>query len=127
TQAEQIASEGSNSTNDTTTNEALATQVDALINSLLSVANTQNGNTYLFGGTASNKPPFAVAASNSAGLPQSIVYNGSSQRGSVNIGQEQTVNTLYAGSQIFQQQTRGVTTYQGTTGAALVFNATGAT
>jgi len=119
TQAEQIASEGSNSTNDATSNEALATQVDTLINSLLSVANTQNGNTYLFGGTASNQAPFSVASTNSAGLPQSIVYNGSAQRASVIIGQEQTVNTLYPGSQIFQQQTRGTTTYQGTTGAAV--------
>lgn len=117
-QAQQIASEGANGTNDSTSNEALASQVDNLLTQLLNVANTQNDGTYLFSGTALNQTPFAVTANNSQGLPQTIVYQGSNERADVPVGLQQTVDTLYSGSEIFQQQSRGATVYTGSTGAA---------
>ncbi len=118
TQARQIAGEGSNSTNDSTSFEALAQQVDALINRLVAAANTQNNGTYLFGGTASQKAPFSVTATNGQGLPQAVAYQGAGERANAQVSQQQSVDTLYAGSEIFQQQTRGTTVYAGATGAA---------
>jgi flagellar hook-associated protein 3 FlgL len=118
TQAKQIASEGANSVNDPSSFEALAQQVDALIKRLVGVANSQNNGTYLFGGTASGKTPFSVATADSQGRPLSVIYQGSTQRASAPISQQQTVDTLYSGGEIFQQQTRGTTAFAGSTGAA---------
>jgi flagellar hook-associated protein 3 FlgL len=101
-QARGVAVEGSNSTNDATSFEALAQQVDGFLNRLVNVANTQDNDHYLFGGTATTKPPFSVASTDSQGRPQSVVYQGSQDRSTVTVNQQQSVATLYAGSQIFQ-------------------------
>src|SRR6516162_3842894 len=76
--ASQIASEASNSTNLPADFSALATEVDGLIGRMLQLANTNNSGRYLFSGTTPTQTPFAVAATNSAGLPTSIVYQGGS-------------------------------------------------
>ena len=118
TQARQVAIEGSHGTNDNNSFEALAQEIDAILNRLINIANTQNNGRYVFGGTATNKAPFTVANRDSLGRPTSVVYNGSADRVSVNISQQQTVETLYDGSAIFQKRTRGTTLYVGLTGAA---------
>jgi flagellin-like hook-associated protein FlgL len=115
--ASQIASEASNSTNLPADFSALATEVDGLIGRMLQLANTNNSGRYLFSGTTPTQTPFAIAATNSAGLPTSIVYQGGSDATQIPIGQRQNVATLYAGSQVFQQRQRSVPVYTGTTGA----------
>ena len=56
----------------------------------------------MFSGDASNTKPFVVGATNSQGQPQSIVYQGSANRGDVIVGPERTEDTLYAGNDVFQ-------------------------
>src|SRR5439155_5280758 len=73
---------------------------------------------YLFGGTASGKPPFSIASTDSQGQPQSVVYVGSQDRALVNVSQQQTAAILYPGSQIFQVRSRGATVFTSNTGAA---------
>ena len=116
TQAKTLAGEGNNAATDPASYQTLASQVNDLLNQLVSLANTQNTGQYLYGGTATTQPPFSVT-SDSQGNIQSVTYNGASDRGSSIIGQQQTVDTYYAGSEIFQQRQRGQTVITGTTGA----------
>jgi flagellar hook-associated protein 3 len=116
-QAKEVAIEASNSSNDTTSFEALAQQVDGFLNQLLNLANTQDQGHYIFGGTASTKPPFAVTSQDALGRPQSVAYAGSQDSAQETINQHQTIATYYAGSQIFQATTRGPTLFSGVTGA----------
>jgi len=57
-QAKQTALEMANGTVDPATRAAAAQTIDGLTQSLLSIANTQGSNGYLFGGTATGSPPF---------------------------------------------------------------------
>lgn len=103
-QAKQLAQEGINDTTDPTSAAALATQVDALIDRVMAAGNTQSSDgKYLFGGTATGTPPFQVAATDAAGRPTAISYAGSADRARALIGPGQTVDTRYAGDQVFQQ------------------------
>src|SRR5262249_37682298 len=74
-QAKTIAIQAGNSLNDTTAFGAMADQVNGLINHLLSVANSQNNGTYLFGGTAARTQPY-VATLNAQGDPVAVKYQG---------------------------------------------------
>ncbi len=118
TAAHQIAVQGANADNSPASYETLAQQVDALLGRLLDLANSQNGGHYLFAGTASSQVPFAVTARDSTGRPLAVAYQGTNDRAVVSVSQQQTVATLYPGSQVFQQRQRATTVYDGTTGAA---------
>lgn len=111
-QAKQLALQGSSTTNTPEAYQALATQVDSILNGVLQLANTQQNGQYLYGGIASQTKPFALNAQGQ------VVYSGSSQSFSEPIGQGQQVQTLYAGNQVFQSLQRGPTVFTGTTGAA---------
>jgi flagellar hook-associated protein 3 FlgL len=103
TQAKAIATQGADATTDSTGYQALATEVNSLISESMTNANSSLDGTYLFGGTANNVPPFQVTATDANGNPTAISYNGSSDPGQALIGPGQTVNTEYAGNQVFQQ------------------------
>jgi flagellar hook-associated protein 3 FlgL len=95
-QAKALALQGSNSTNTPDAYQAMAAQVDSILKEVIQLANTQQNGQYLYGGTASQAQPFTTDAQGQ------VVYNGSAQSMSEPIGQGQQVQTLYAGSQIFQ-------------------------
>jgi len=88
-QAKSLALQGSSSTNSPESFLALGTQVGSILQQVISLANTQQGDQYLYGGTASQAAPFSV---NSLGQ---VTYNGSSQSLSEPVGQGQQVQTLY--------------------------------
>lgn len=117
-QARQVAIEASHSTNDRTSFEALAQQVDALFNRLLNVANTQNAGRYLYGGTAVQNTPFTVTSKDSAGRALAVAYGGANERGEVVVDSQEFVATNYSGAQVFQSRRRGTTVFTGNTGAA---------
>src|ERR1700677_2745357 len=76
-QAQSLAQEGVNSTNSSESLTAMGQQVNALISSMLSLANTQNGGTYVFAGdSASTQPPFTVSSQNAQGNPATVSYQG---------------------------------------------------
>ena len=84
----------------------------------MGIANTQlSDGTYIFGGTANSKPPYAVTASSISGQPMTIAYNGNQQSSQVLVGRTATVSTLIPGSSIFQPTIGGSTVYSGSTGA----------
>lgn len=101
--AKQIAVEAVNGTTDSQGHEALATEVDTLITRMLSAANKQADGNYLFGGTATDTPPFATTGTGPNGGPGAVVYQGSADRARVLIGPGQTTDTRYVGSEVFQQ------------------------
>src|SRR6266508_4543033 len=100
-QAQQIASEGANATNSPQSHEALAQEVDALIQRILDVANTQYGGRSLFAGTATGQTAFAVSSTDKAGRPLTVAYQGTEDRGVVAVTAQLTVANLYPGSQVF--------------------------
>ena len=118
TSVTNTALSANNPSNQAGTNSELATQVNAAINQLLGVANTQlPDGTYIFGGTASNKQPFSVTSTDPNGQPTSIAYQGNDQSSKVIVGVATTVNTLIPGDSIFQSNDAGTTVYGGVTGA----------
>jgi flagellar hook-associated protein 3 FlgL len=116
-QGYQLALQGANSTNTNGSYQALAQQVNGLIQQLLDTANSKSGNQYLFGGTASQTAPFSITSTDSQGNPESISYQGAATTANVIIDPTESVPTLYTGSQVFQSYQRGPTTFTGSTGA----------
>jgi flagellar hook-associated protein 3 FlgL len=102
TNAKSIAIQASNSTNSPSSLETMAEQVDALINNLVGVANTQNNNTYVFGGTDTQTPPFAVTQQNAQGGAQTVSYQGSDQSAAAVVNTNQDVDLYYPGNEVFQ-------------------------
>lgn len=103
--ARQIALEGADSTlsSDPTSREALAIEVDGLIERALAAVNARPDGKTLFSGTATDTPPFRVATTNASGRPATVVYDGAAERARTLTGQGQTTDTRYVGSDVFQQ------------------------
>jgi flagellar hook-associated protein 3 FlgL len=101
TQAKQLAIQGANATNDSTSLASLGDQVNALLQQLVTAANAQNGDQYIFGGTRTQAQPFVTDAAGN------VSYVGGTQRASVPVGSSQSVDTYYAGSEVFQPQPAG--------------------
>ncbi len=102
TRAHELASEAANGTSDAPAYAAVATEIDALLERFVNLANSKVGDRYLFGGTATTTQPFEVTATNPNGLPTVITYRGADERSKAIIGQGQTVDAIYAGNRIFQ-------------------------
>lgn len=103
--AKQIALEGADATATTDPNslEALATEVDGLIDQALKSANSQPDGKAIFSGTAISTQPFSVATTDAQGRPLTIAYNGADERTRTLTGPAQTVDTRYVGSDVFQK------------------------
>lgn len=100
--AKNIGLEGANSNNSADAYEALAIEVDGLITQAVRTGNSQLDGKFMFGGTQTGTPPFRVATTDSAGRPATVVYDGAADRTRAVIGPGQTVDTRYAGDQVFQ-------------------------
>lgn len=102
--AKEIALEGANSTTEPQGGyEALAREVDSLIDRALRAANARQDDKYLFAGTATTTPPFRVDTTDSAGRPATIAYDGSAERSRVLVGPGETIEVRYAGDTVFQR------------------------
>lgn len=118
TQAKDIAIEVNSATHDAATDNAFAHQLDVVIDQMLRVGNRQlPDGRYIFGGTASNAPPFVVTAQDSAEHPTEVAYRGSDQASEAVVGKAISVGTLIPGDQVFQSRHRGITAFIGQTGA----------
>jgi flagellar hook-associated protein 3 FlgL len=96
TSAVAAGTEGANGTNNASDLQDLANQVQGILNSVVSAANTSISGAYLFGGTSTAKPYTADAAS-----PTGYTYNGNNDSNSVAIGDNTSVQINLPGSQIF--------------------------
>lgn len=102
TRASQLAIDGASGTIDATGFEAIASEVDSLIDSLLTTANQQQDGRYLFSGTATDTPPFRVDTLTADGKPATIAYDGAAERSRALVSPSQTVDNRYAGDEVFQ-------------------------
>jgi flagellar hook-associated protein 3 FlgL len=111
-QAKSLAIQASNSTNDATSFAALANQVSGLISNLISVANTQNNGTYLFGGASAHTQPFVVTAQDAEGNPQTVSYQASSNGSSAIVDDNRQAELYYPGNAVFQSPGGGADAFQ---------------
>ncbi len=103
TSALSAGTEGANGTNSATDLQALANQVQGILTSVVTAANTSVSGTYLFGGTGTTAPYTADAAS-----PTGYTYNGNSNTNSVAVGDQTSVQVNLPGSQIFSNASNNV-------------------
>jgi flagellar hook-associated protein 3 FlgL len=103
--ARQIALEGADSStgSEPQAREALAVEVDGLIDRALRGANSQPDGKAIFGGTAIDTPPFRVATTDANGRPATVVYDGAAERARTLTGPDQTIDSRYAGGEVFQR------------------------
>lgn len=100
THAKDIALQAANTaTSDPSADGALAQEIDGALTSLLRIANRKlpDGQS-LFAGTANQTTPFVVAATDSAGRPTQINYQGTDDSSQVLIGPGETLDTLISGN-----------------------------
>jgi flagellar hook-associated protein 3 FlgL len=96
TSAVSAGTEGANGTNNASDLQALANQVQGILNSVVSAANTSVSGSYLFGGTSTATPYTVDPAS-----PTGYTYNGNNDTNSVAVGDQTSVQVNLPGSQIF--------------------------
>jgi flagellar hook-associated protein 3 FlgL len=100
-----LALEANSGTLNNSNRSAIATQAVQIQNSLLALANTQNGNgEYIFGGFASQAQPFTLSAAGAA-------YNGDQGQRQVQIAAGQTVADGDNGDTVFNQIKTGNGTF----------------
>jgi flagellar hook-associated protein 3 FlgL len=104
TQAVSLGTEGANGTNNAANQQSLAEQVQSILTSVVSQANTVYNGVYLFGGTATTQPPYAADSTSSTGY----TYNGNDDTNSVAVGDNLNVQVNLPGSQIFSNSSSSV-------------------
>jgi flagellar hook-associated protein 3 FlgL len=103
TSAVSDGTEGGNGTNSPSDLQALASEVQGILTSVVTAANTSVSGTYLFGGT-SNATPYTADATS----PTGYTYNGNDETNSVAIGDQTTLQINLPGSQIFSNSANNV-------------------
>lgn len=87
--------------------QADATQVTQLIQQAVQLMNTQDGNQYVFGGTASSSAPFTVTTDSSDNIT-AVTYSGNSDVASAEIGQNSTLSLNAPGENNTGSGARGI-------------------
>jgi flagellar hook-associated protein 3 FlgL len=104
TQAVSLGTEGANGTINGSNLQAIATQVQGILQSVVAQANTSYQGTYLFGGTETTTAPYTASSSSSSGY----AYNGNDAVNSVAVGDDMNVQVNLPGSQIFSNSSGDV-------------------
>lgn len=103
TQAVSLGTEGANGTNSTANTNAIIAQVQGVLSSVVSQANTAVSGTFLFGGSGTTAPYAADSSS-----PTGYTYTGNSNVTSVAVGDHVSVQVGLPGSQIFSNSSNSV-------------------
>jgi flagellar hook-associated protein 3 FlgL len=94
--------------------ETIAGEIDQLLQQMLGIANTKDGDRYLFAGGKTNAPPFTRVDD---GGGTRIRYQGDQERITIEVAPGVTTTLTLPGDSIFQKHVRGPTRFLGTTGA----------
>lgn len=97
--------------------ERLAQQIDDILESMVSSANTKHIDQYLFGGTSTSTPPYTVQREN--GEIVSVIYQGSREERTIEVASGIQTDIFYSGEDIFSANSRGEPEFYGSTGAAV--------
>jgi flagellar hook-associated protein 3 FlgL len=103
TQAVSLGTEGANGTNTASNMQAIIAQVQGVLSSVMSQANTSVSGNFLFGGNSATAPYVADSASSTG-----YTYNGTSSVTSVAVGDHVSVLVSLPGSQIFSNPSNNV-------------------
>lgn len=103
TSAQSAGIEGANGTSSAATMKIIANQVQGILDSVITDANTTVGGAYLFSGTSTSTPYTADPSS-----PTGYTYNGNNQTSSVAIGDQTNVAVNLPGSQVFSNSSSSV-------------------
>jgi flagellar hook-associated protein 3 FlgL len=103
TQAVSLGTEGANGTNSAADLQSIASEVQGILSSVVSAANTSVAGTYVFGGTGTSTPYTADPTS-----PTGYTYNGTSDSNSVAVGDNTSIQINLPGSQIFSNASNNV-------------------
>lgn len=93
--AKTLAIQGANATNSQTSLQAIATEVNQLINNMVQVGNTEIAGRYIFSGTKTTAAPFS-GDSNSG-----VTYSGNGNELGWEVGQGVTMSVSLTGSEVF--------------------------
>ena len=104
TKAVSLGTQGANGTLNSDNLQALATQVQGLLSSVVEQANSSYEGSYLFAGTDSSQIPYTADSSSSTGY----TYNGNSGTNSVIVGSSMSVQVNLPGDQIFSNSSNSV-------------------
>jgi flagellar hook-associated protein 3 FlgL len=103
TQAVSLGTEGASGTSSATNMQAIATQVQGILSTVVSQANTSVAGAYLFAGTGTSTP-YTADPSSSTGY----TYNGNADETSVAVGDTLNIQVNLPGSQIFSNSSNSV-------------------
>ncbi len=104
--ASTLGVEAANGTLNQSDLAAIADEISGIKSQMLSLANTSYAGQYIFGGTVTANPPYAINATDST----QIDYNGNTQQNQVQIGSGLSVAANLPGSSIFSQSGASVFT-----------------
>jgi len=97
-QAVSLGTQGANGDLSASDRQSIVQQVQGIQSSILQLANVSYQGSYIFGGTATTAPPYALDATQADG----VVYNGNTGTNNVQIADGRSIQTNVPGSQIFQ-------------------------
>ncbi len=95
--------------------ERIAEKINSTLEQLVSLANTKHANQYLFSGSKTSVPPYAVEYSR--GKIVGVTYQGSHQARNVDVASSVEVQAYAVGDDIFRADERGDPEFLGETGA----------
>jgi flagellar hook-associated protein 3 FlgL len=104
TRALSLGTEGANGTLNPADRQAIAGEVQGLVNQTVSLANTSYQGTFLFAGTKVSTQPFTLDPTTNA-----VTYNGNSATTSVQLSNGDSITANLPGDQLFQNASGSVT------------------
>ena len=104
TKAVSLGTEGANGTTSASDLQSIAEEVQGILESVVSQANTSYQGSYLFGGTENSSAPYTASSSSSSGY----TYNGNDNVNSVAVGDDMSIQVNLPGSQIFSSSSSDV-------------------
>jgi flagellar hook-associated protein 3 FlgL len=113
--ARELAVQGANGTLAPSDREALASEVDELLAQLLTIANGQGAQGFLFAGGAHEVEPFEKIVTSSGTF---VRYRGDEGATTIDLGDRLGLELNVPGSRVFGGGARGATIWSGVTGAA---------
>ncbi|MCC6696285.1 MAG: flagellar hook-associated protein FlgL [Candidatus Hydrogenedentes bacterium] len=99
--ARELTLQGANGTNDQTSLDALAEEINQILEAAVNTANHQTGSLYIFGGTRTTTPAFDVTRDVNGDIT-AVTYQGNTEDIEIAVGDGIKVTTNEPGSTVFQ-------------------------
>jgi flagellar hook-associated protein 3 FlgL len=97
----ELTIQGANGTNDQVALDAIAEEINQILEAVVNTANHQTGSLFIFGGTRTSTAPYGVTRDVNGDIT-AVTYQGNTERILVSVGDGLTVATNEPGSTVFQ-------------------------